>query len=358
MQGKHNDEPSSHTVMYRLPGQRTYHTLGCKPREISDANELASHSGFVFAPFDTNGGKCPILLFEGRAEAHEPAEATATPTENEGTPTTVCTEKDETADKERYTKAFAALHGMVANKDLGKVVLSRKSEVKVRKIAPEDIFLRACALHPDAFVAMVRTPSNGTWLCATPELLVEVNGATGRTMALAGTKQAAGDCAVAWDGKNRDEQRVVAQYVRERIEETTAKVNETAPKTVRAGNVCHLRSTFTFTIENGVSIGQLASKLHPTPAVCGFPQDRALKAIVANEGYDREYFSGYCGPVNTGGTSRLFVTLRCMKMTDGTATLYAGGGLMPGSVASDEWDETEAKMEAMRKLLRPETGQQ
>ena len=32
--------------------------------------------------------------------------------------------------------------------------------------------------------------------------------------------------------------------------------------------------------------------------------------------------------------------------------LYAGGGLLPKSQMQQEWNETEAKMEAMRQLIR------
>lgn len=356
MQEKHTNKPASHTVMYRLPSRRTFHTLDSEATEMSDAYEMACRTGFAFTPFEANGGDCPTLFFEGRGQEHEfdswkwasPRETTtASASSTAGMPT----------GKKSYEKAFAALHGMVASGRLDKVVLSRKAEIEVDKVNPQEIFLRACALHPDAFVAMVRTPRNGTWLCATPELLVEVKGQNGSTMALAGTMPASDKGTVTWDEKNRAEQRVVAKYVRERIDGLATNVNETEPETARAGNVCHLRSTFTFSIKKEVSIGHLATALHPTPAVCGMPQAEAMKAILANEGYDREYFSGYCGPINTNGESHLFVTLRCMKMSDENATLYAGGGLMPGSNASDEWDETEAKMQAMRKLLLFGSGQ-
>ncbi len=353
MQEKHTNESACHAVMYRLPGQHTFHTLDCEAKEMSDANGMADRTGFVFAPFATEGGSCHTLFFEGKGQEHEldnvngksPWATTEIKANNK---------KEKSADKEGYAKAFAALHGMVANGELDKVVLSRKSEIKVKIADPQNIFFRACAIHPNAFVAMVRTPKNGTWLCATPELLVEADGQKGRTMALAGTKPASDGDSVTWDDKNRAEQRVVAQYISERIDRFATKVDETEPETARAGNVCHLRSIFTFDIDKEVSIARLANALHPTPAVCGMPQTEAMKAILANEGYDREYFSGYCGPVNRDGRSRFFVTLRCMKMDGGNATLYAGGGLMPGSNVNDEWDETEAKMEAMRRLINPE----
>ena len=45
------------------------------------------------------------------------------------------------------------------------------------------------------------------------------------------------------------------------------------------------------------------------------------------------------------------MTLRCAKISEEGWTLYAGGGLMPESTEQDEWDETEAKMEAVKAII-------
>ena len=40
-----------------------------------------------------------------------------------------------------------------------------------------------------------------------------------------------------------------------------------------------------------------------------------------------------------------------MLMASGFCVLYAGGGLLKDSVEEMEWDETEAKMDTMRKVV-------
>ena len=129
-------------------------------------------------------------------------------------------------------------------------------------------------------------------------------------------------------------------------------VNEIGPYTARAGFVKHLRSDFYFDMD-AADIGKLVNKLHPTPAVCGIPKADTYKFICENEAYDRMYYSGFAGPLNINkeeGT-HLYVTLRCMQIDGCRCRLYAGGGLLADSEVYDEWLETEAKMDTMRRCL-------
>ena len=99
-------------------------------------------------------------------------------------------------------------------------------------------------------------------------------------------------------------------------------------------------------------LGDFLAKLHPTPAVCGLPKEAALSAIESFETISRGYYSGFCGPWNIHDESHLYVSLRCMQMYDErNFSLYAGGGLLKESRDKEEWEETEAKMNVMRRLL-------
>ena len=51
------------------------------------------------------------------------------------------------------------------------------------------------------------------------------------------------------------------------------------------------------------------------------------------------------------GKTSLYVSLRCMRFEARDLWLYAGGGLLADSNEEDEWNETEAKMETMRRLF-------
>ena len=51
------------------------------------------------------------------------------------------------------------------------------------------------------------------------------------------------------------------------------------------------------------------------------------------------------------GSTHLYVSLRCMNIESDRYRLYAGGGLLKDSTEEQEWLETEAKLETMRRCI-------
>ena len=91
--------------------------------------------------------------------------------------------------------------------------------------------------------------------------------------------------------------------------------------------------------------------LHPTSAVCGMPKEFAKEFIRSHEKFDREFFSGYLGPVNLDEETHLFVNLRCMQLNHSNATLYAGAGVTEDSIPHNEWVETQLKCDTLIDVL-------
>lgn len=251
-----------------------------------------------------------------------------------------------------------------------KVVLSRTKQI----ILPADfdiinIFDKLCETYASAFVSAVSLPHLGVvWIGASPETLVSQDSkGIFRTMALAGT-QSAYDAdgnliktsEALWRQKEIEEQSFVTRYIinclkRIRVRE----FEEEGPKTVIAGNLMHLRTDIIIDTV-AINFPQLATVmldlLHPTSAVCGMPKIPATEFILANEGYDREFYSGFLGPVNMQSSegeveSHIFVNLRTMKLQENTATLYAGCGITADSNPEKEWNETEMKTQTLFKVL-------
>ncbi|NBB22622.1 isochorismate synthase [Runella sp. CRIBMP] len=249
--------------------------------------------------------------------------------------------------------------------EIQKVVLSRTKHVALPdSFSVTGIFERLCNKYPNAFVSLVYLPHlNQIWLGATPETLVSVDRqGIFRTVALAGTQSAFDESGqmippkqAPWTQKEIEEQALVSRYiiscfkkirVREYLEE--------GPKTAVAGNLMHLRSDYAVDTKaiNFPELGTvMLGLLHPTSAVCGMPKLPALEFIQAHEGYDREFYSGYLGPVNIDNETHLFVNLRCMKISNGMATLYGGGGITEDSVPEKEWQETELKCRTLLTVL-------
>ena len=96
---------------------------------------------------------------------------------------------------------------------------------------------------------------------------------------------------------------------------------------------------------------ELVDAMHPTPAVAGQPKDDAINFIKKLEPHDRDYYTGFLGPVSENEEVDLFVNLRCLKITPGYLSLYVGGGITLESDPADEWDETRWKADSLLNIL-------
>ena len=347
-------------AIYRLPHSTTAtcirQTEG-KPAELYSCQELNRHEGFVLAPFEATPGQ-PILLirpdevttvdlraWDGRLPEELTLEQTAGPWQTGG-------------DRLTYAIDFANYHAQLRDGAFQKIVLARCADVTAAEpLSPVTLFRRACERYPRMFIALVWTARSGCWLTATPEILLEGQDAGWRSIALAGTMRLEGEQLngegenMRWSTKNIQEQRYVTTYITECLEQFTGDFHEEGPYTVRAANLVHLRSDFTFTLPDHQHLGELLQALHPTPAVCGLPKREAFSFITHNEHTPRRYYSGFMGPLYPDGETHLYVSLRCMNIEAGCYHLYAGGGLLKDSSEEHEWQETEAKLETMRSLV-------
>ena len=338
-------------AQYRLPYADHYtrieQTEG-EPQRLSSCSELDGKQGFVLAPFEVSVRQPILLLRPDKVEI-----LPVIPTSHVA-PCVI----SETLNQNTYTLDFKDFHTQLENDVFRKIVLSRCATIRLSDVPDvQQLFLKACALYPRLFIALVSLPDGTCWLTATPEILLEGIGNQWRTIALAGTMQLEGNElqgegeTVRWSTKNIQEQRYVATYIAECLERFSLDFSEEGPRTVRAANLVHLRSDFTFDMDSCTHVGNLLDALHPTPAVCGLPKHSTFRFILDNEHTPRLYYSGFMGPLNMNNETHLYVSLRCMQIQQTVCRLYAGGGLLKDSLLEQEWQETEAKMQTMLRLL-------
>ncbi|MBK7650997.1 MAG: chorismate-binding protein [Flammeovirgaceae bacterium] len=209
-----------------------------------------------------------------------------------------------------------------------------------------------------AFVSLVSSPETGTWMGATPELLVSVAQNKFKTVALAGTLPYSPDINlkyVAWTQKEIEEQALVCRYIINCFKKIRLReYEEHGPKTIVAGNLMHLKTEYEVDTlaTNFPQLGSVMLKLlHPTSAVCGMPLENSLAFLKDHEGFDRQFYSGYLGPVNLKAESHIYVNLRCMQIFSDKVRIYAGAGVTADSVSETEWMETEMKMHTLQKII-------
>lgn len=304
--------------------------------------------GFVFAPFE---GDKFVLLPENDSqvciEEHERIS---------NTDSAVPTSEMDAIAKENFENLVQKGIDAIHSGDFKKVVLSRKESVLSNGIAVFELFQKLLSNYPTAFKYCFFHPKVGLWLGATPEQLLQVAANEIKTVALAGT-QVYKEGEIIWENKEQEEQRFVTEFILDSLQPFVSNENASDPYTFRAGNIVHIKTDISAQLANKKDLGEIIKVLHPTPAVCGLPKKESKDFILANEGYDRGYYSGFLGELNkdfaknSNEASDLFVNLRCMNLQKNTANLYIGCGITKDSIPEKEFFETVNKSSTMKKIL-------
>lgn len=353
-------------AVYRNPGDTTIHFImqqDEKPRQLQHLTELNAKEGFVIAPFAASE-KTPVVLIhpdivlEGENIILEylVKETTFIHTKQAVHNTTggfFDKKSKHSGSFSTYEKAFELFQDALRFNICEKIVLSRTLDMsKPSGFSAGNTFRAAFKTYPEAFVYLCHSPLTGTWLGSSPELILSGKGTDWQTVALAGTKDLSMEKEIPdWDQKNIREQHIVADYLEKQLNALNLVHTKNGPFASKAGKLMHLKTEFSFQMNDNDKIGDLLESLHPTPAVCGFPKQDAYTLILNNEGYDRTYYSGFVGELSMKGKTGLFVNLRCMQIGTNALTLFAGGGLLTSSELKSEWEETEAKLQTILSLI-------
>jgi isochorismate synthase EntC len=148
--------------------------------------------------------------------------------------------------------------------------------------------------------------------------------------------------------KDRSEQGVVVRHLLETLGAVcgTLEAPET-PEVMRLPHLLHLRTRVRGLAREGANVLDLVSRLHPTPAVAGWPRAEALEWIRRVESGDRGWYSGAVGWVNAAGEGDFAVGIRAVGIRARCARVFAGAGVVEGSDPELEWNETELKMKGI-----------
>jgi len=336
---------------YRFPNQTEQVLVVQKKSETEEVNDLTNVTklkGFLVAPFlQSEKNKMflinPDYYFKGDVpgEQFEELEEIKHPEDKIELPLPYIVSKEE------YLQQINTISDSIKSNRVQKVVLSRVKVVSHESCCQmQEIFLKLCNTFPDAFVYIFKADRH-FWVGATPEPFAFLKNNSFRTSSVAGTKENKDQFQLFenWGSKEKQEQKYVSDFIDNVLHSNHwENIQHHGPYVKKAGNLLHLRTDFTSNsgTMNG-NIGNLLKNLHPTPAVCGFPKTKALEIIRSLEKHEREYYSGFLGPVGMENPISLFVNLRCMQIVGSNMILYSGGGLTIDSHPEDEWYETEIK---------------
>ena len=251
-------------------------------------------------------------------------------------------------EKKDYLKKVNSVISDINKGYFEKVVISKIKRIeKKENFTLKNVFKKLCDLYSNAFVYCISSEDTGTWIGASPELLLRKRKNLISTVSLAGTRIEDVD----WTEKERKEQQVVTDYIRNKISPFASSIEISEPYDLDTGSVIHLKSDIKAELKSENSLVNLIKKIHPTPAICGIPTKESKVRIEELESHKRNLYTGFIGPIELNTHSSLFVNLRCMQIHRKTLSLYLGGGIMRNSDPESEWIETENKAKTLLEAL-------
>lgn len=326
-------------VFYKKPNATKVRLITQRNTQLYTTS-FYGESGFVFAPFDNN--KETILFPDSQSEFS----VYQLPKKKE---VVLKTNKIDSEEKEKYIALLEKTIAFIKVGKADKIVLSRVLNKSYKKEAIGVIYESLLQAYPTAFVYIWSHPKVGLWIGATPEKLIEINKNSFRTMSLAGTQLYTES--IHWKTKELEEQQWVTAYIQNQLKPIVTALEITEPFTKKAGHLAHICSEIRGELSSGFALEDLIVSLHPTPAVCGVPKTIATEFILKNEGYNRTFYTGFLGEINSQKKTDLYVNLRCMQLKKGYAKIYVGGGITKDSIPVKEWEETVAKSEVLGRFL-------
>lgn len=245
--------------------------------------------------------------------------------------------------------------------ELQKVVLARVCELRFEQRVDIDSaldFLRV--KYAGCTIFLFEPIPHLAFYGATPELLVSVEGQQIETMALAGSiKRGATPAAddllareLSNDPKNRYEHALVADAIRARLSPLTETLTmPSEPQILRLSNIQHLYTPIRGVLHEASGVLPLVEVLHPTPAMGGVPQTRAMDYIAAAEPVPRGWYAAPVGWIDQNLDGAFVVAIRSAISQNERVWLYAGAGIVAESEPQKEWDETALKFKPMLDAL-------
>jgi isochorismate synthase len=330
-------------ALYKLPDDDKAH-LVFGPAEHHPLADLPQQGGFLIAPFN----------FQEQVVFIEPSEVFTLESDipEDDLKWHYRPSNDEGFSKEGFKKLARYGIEQIKAGSFDKVVAANKKVTSLPEgFQPLSYCLRLMEAYPGAFVSLTSTPQYGTWVGASPELLMNFDGSVIRTAAVAGTRSVNQE--EPFGEKEEQEQALVSNYIEQTFENLALDYHKSEPKTVKAGNLIHIKTYYTSELiqQNPDLWKAFLKRLHPTPAVCGYPYQVSKIFIRNEEPFDRELYAGFLGPYHPEGLSSLFVNLRCMALHGEEAGIFAGAGIVKGSKSEEEWTETIEKMKTLEAIF-------
>jgi menaquinone-specific isochorismate synthase len=242
-----------------------------------------------------------------------------------------------------------------------KVVLARQLDVDSPEsdFSVELIIKNLANQQPFSYIFAFEK-GNDCFLGASPERLIKKSGNDLLSTCLAGTTRRGRTpeedellgSQLLNDHKNLEEHQLVVQMIKEAMEAVCKKITiPDSPTLYKVRDIQHLYTPVRGYGNSKVSLLAMVKKLHPTPALGGYPQKKAIEVIRTEEKMDRGWYSAPIGWLDFKGDGEFAVAIRSGLVSTKKAILFAGCGIVGDSDPISEYQETKMKFQPMLSAL-------
>lgn len=251
--------------------------------------------------------------------------------------------------------------------DFDKIVLSRQVRYLFDDaVDPEVLLRRFLENSPGGNGHLVDlspagpTHRGATLVGSTPELLISRRGRSIISHPLAGTVPRAADpeedraraAELLGSAKDAEEHAYVTGEINRILAPLCTDLHiPVGPSLTRSTHTWHLGTRITGTLaDQDITALELASALHPTPAIGGHPTP-TTQAVLREVEPDRGFYAGAVGWTEESGDGDWWVTIRSAVVQGRTVSAHAGGGIVAASDPDAEVRETNAKLGPVQQAL-------
>jgi menaquinone-specific isochorismate synthase len=245
---------------------------------------------------------------------------------------------------------------------VSKVVLARTLDVETSEsVEPVDVVAHLWEVNRGSHVFLFEPEPGAAIIGAAPETVATLRDGVFHATAVAGSirrgrsprEQAELAARLLASEKDRNEQRIALDDMVARLETVGHQIRtDPQPHVLTLARIQHLETEIRASVPSGTGILDLLRLLHPTPAVCGLPRDAAMALVADEESFDRGWYAGPVGWFDGDGNGIFAPALRTAVLHEGTWRLFAGAGIVEGSVPALEWEETGIKFTPVLEALK------
>ena len=200
-----------------------------------------------------------------------------------------------------------------------------------------------CGVHAGGSVAFLGAPPERLYCRMGDTILSEAVAGT-RPRGLTPVEDACLGAELVDSEKERREHAIVVEGIREALAPLcVALKHEPVPRIVKLARMQHLVTHVCGTLKPGVGDADIMERLHPTPAVGGYPRAAFFESVSHFEPFDRGWYTGPVGWIGSE-SSEFAVAIRCALAAGSKLCLFSGAGIVEGSDAEAEWNEVETKV--------------